>query len=160
MNQLSVVLGAILCVASTCLAMGESSATKKVCCYAGPQSGDPTAADLTAYTKAFLVAMRRAVENPEKHAIRRYIDPDYCERHEIAQDQLQLALAPVWAIHNIEIANDSRTAICTYRTQAGDEQWMILRWRVAKDEGVYVSPGADPDEQTRKITPWIYLKTK
>jgi hypothetical protein len=92
---------------------------------------------------------------------REYFDPRYLKKHGLADRDIAFEVTDKWpwyrGIHNIQVADDNRTALCILDTKDGMELF-ILRW-VVYEGHVYISPEKAPDPKTGIFKPWI-LRTK
>jgi hypothetical protein len=114
------------------------------------------------FTKVFLDEMRRHHGDKNGNALRKYIDPGYLKQHKLTDADLAAQMAPVWNIHNYNIAADRRTVLCQVSTKADSkaqvQELIVLRLSVHEGK-VYLLPATAPDAKTGSFTPWI-LRTK
>lgn len=115
---------------------------------------EPTETQLLVLSKSFCVAMRRNHDREHTPELRSYFDPRYLEAHGLLEGDFQLKMAPVHSIHNIQVADDSRTVVCHVESDEGQQEVILLRV-VAHEGALYVAPTNPPDAQTNLVQPWI-----
>lgn len=120
-------------------------------------ASEPNEDMLLADSKLFMSRM------PSGHGDLRFrdlFDPRYLKKHGLADKDIAFEVIDSTSfrgIHNIQVADDKQTVLCTIDTKDGKELF-ILRW-VVYEGHLYISPEKAPDPKTGIFKPWI-LRSK
>jgi len=127
---------------------------------------EPDDTDLSAFAKDFCVEMRKynglsgGDPKPDAARLRKYFDPRFLEKHNLADDEFPVQMAPVFPIYTMQIADDRKTILCVVGTKenasAKDlvKEGILLRV-IVHEKKLYLSPEKGPDPKTKTFTPWI-----
>ena len=120
--------------------------------------GEPTEDSLLADSKLFMSRMPPSTHGDVR--FRDFFDPRYLKKHGLTDHDIAFEFADHQGIHNIQVADDLRTVLCTVDPRGGkkERELILLRWAVYEGH-MYISPDKAPDPKTGIFRPWI-LRTK
>ena len=114
----------------------------------------PTVDGLMVASKSFMIGI---VGAKGQTRYRDYFDPRYLKKHGLTDRDITFEIGDHHSIHNITVADDMQTVLCTVELNGGKKEVMILRW-VVYEGHLYISPEKAPDPKTGIFKPWILRK--